>query len=553
MLLYGEKPEYFETTWVKNEWTRYFRKIKNKEKHPKSLIVAYKNFNANQLPRKLKDSQALDANKPQFINILYDHINNILNLSQNVEKLERVEIKSTGSEVIQKRELGSNYVKTSNTTVENILNVVKLLINSGQFEIASSQLQRARDLEPNNSEVKYYGFLIDNKITGTDGLTKQLKSGANQQLLKDIEEIINTSDKQTALSIIETIKSSIEALINVTSKPGKLVNNVHENTVCNLFSLLSSYEYNGRKELNEKIINYSCSNQAFLKLFEQSIKTLDQDQVDEYIDAHIRLVKIIDKYFEFDNEYITSVINISNISKQSLMLYYLDRVKSVDLGNGDVLHQMFVMSQDVKYLEETLKYCSSAKEQLKYLNKFLDTTLNDNNSLYEDILKYIPENEQQLYLKALKQRYEYLKTNHTKTDIVTKVSSKVCPKCKSTNLRNMTGKLYLCNQCQHKFVFNNEVIEQIAASDRISKLKWYVKQLLQIDNNNSEWLYDIFKFDLGLVSDEELIKYSVPLGTLPEFNELLPNLITKYQELVIQILNKQTQLIKQKEEQNKAE
>jgi Fe2+ transport system protein B len=97
------------------------------------------------------------------------------------------------------------------------------------------------------------------------------------------------------------------------------------------------------------------------------------------------------------------------------------------------------------------------------------------------------------------------------------------------------------------------VIEQIAASEIISKLKWYVKQLLQIENNNSEWLYDLFKFDLGLVSDEELIKYSVPLGTLPEFNELLPNLNTKYQELVIQILNKQTQLIKQYEEQNKAE
>ena len=89
------------------------KSLKNKEKHPKSLIVAYKNFNANLLPSKLKDAQALDANKTQFINILYDHINNILNLSQNVEKLERIEIKSTGissrsrtisSEVIQKRD-----------------------------------------------------------------------------------------------------------------------------------------------------------------------------------------------------------------------------------------------------------------------------------------------------------------------------------------------------------------------------------------------------------------------------------------------------------------
>ena len=54
MILYGSNVEYFTTTWVENEWTRYLRMVERGTKNADSLIVAYENFDANSLPRQLE-------------------------------------------------------------------------------------------------------------------------------------------------------------------------------------------------------------------------------------------------------------------------------------------------------------------------------------------------------------------------------------------------------------------------------------------------------------------------------------------------------------------
>ena len=76
MLVYGSKPEYINATWVKNEWTRYQKRIRSGEKHPDSLIVAYKGFSPKDLPLELSESgrQHLDASKPSFYNELIEII-----------------------------------------------------------------------------------------------------------------------------------------------------------------------------------------------------------------------------------------------------------------------------------------------------------------------------------------------------------------------------------------------------------------------------------------------------------------------------------------------
>ena len=85
MIVYGSKPEYFTATWVQNEWTRYLRMVSNKEKSSDSCLVAYKNFNANELPHGLKELQAMDAGKNNFYHLLVGKINDILKRSKENE------------------------------------------------------------------------------------------------------------------------------------------------------------------------------------------------------------------------------------------------------------------------------------------------------------------------------------------------------------------------------------------------------------------------------------------------------------------------------------
>ena len=41
MIVFGEKPEYFSSVWIKNEWSRFKTRIEKGEKHKNSLAVVY--------------------------------------------------------------------------------------------------------------------------------------------------------------------------------------------------------------------------------------------------------------------------------------------------------------------------------------------------------------------------------------------------------------------------------------------------------------------------------------------------------------------------------
>ena len=50
MIVFGERPEHFNATWIRNEWSRFKHRIDNGEKHPNSLIMVTKNMNPKDLP-----------------------------------------------------------------------------------------------------------------------------------------------------------------------------------------------------------------------------------------------------------------------------------------------------------------------------------------------------------------------------------------------------------------------------------------------------------------------------------------------------------------------
>ena len=66
MLVIGTKPEYFNAVWVKNEWSRYLKIIK--QDRSKLLIPCYRDMDAYELPEEFAHLQAQDMSKIGFIN-----------------------------------------------------------------------------------------------------------------------------------------------------------------------------------------------------------------------------------------------------------------------------------------------------------------------------------------------------------------------------------------------------------------------------------------------------------------------------------------------------
>jgi len=88
MIVFGENPEYFNAVWIKNEWMRFRKRIELGEKHPNSLVVAYKGINPADLPVGLRSRQCLDASGFTFLEDLKSHIAKITKSEPKKAKAE---------------------------------------------------------------------------------------------------------------------------------------------------------------------------------------------------------------------------------------------------------------------------------------------------------------------------------------------------------------------------------------------------------------------------------------------------------------------------------
>ena len=77
MLVIGSKKEYFEAVWVRNEWSRFLRLMKNDRS--KLLIPCYRDMDAYELPEELTMLQSQDMGKIGFLQDVARGIDKVLN------------------------------------------------------------------------------------------------------------------------------------------------------------------------------------------------------------------------------------------------------------------------------------------------------------------------------------------------------------------------------------------------------------------------------------------------------------------------------------------
>ena len=84
MIVYGSRPDYISSTWLKNEWTRYEKRIQTGEKASNSLLVACEGFSPSELPHALSSKQCFNANDKSFYSDLDESIEKIIHSDQKI-------------------------------------------------------------------------------------------------------------------------------------------------------------------------------------------------------------------------------------------------------------------------------------------------------------------------------------------------------------------------------------------------------------------------------------------------------------------------------------
>ena len=106
-ILYSSSLEYINSTWIKNEWKRYAKLIKEGEKEKNSMLVVLKGMSPSELPLELIHKQVFDANRVSFSFDLLTRLSELIDYSKNEEKIGGKDIQQKEDDVKDKELVGS--------------------------------------------------------------------------------------------------------------------------------------------------------------------------------------------------------------------------------------------------------------------------------------------------------------------------------------------------------------------------------------------------------------------------------------------------------------
>ena len=360
MIVYGSKPEYIESTWVKNEWMRYYKRIRHGDKQDNSLILAYKGFNPSKLPKPLCDIQGVDLGRAAIgFGDIEAKVSEILinakkrqkmvrrtvkvRREQTSEKLQKIETKEIGRvavvpkaerERVAVRAIGAKTLKLS-ASAENTLNVAQGYLERGDFAEAAERFKSVLGSSPRNGRALTGVLLAGSVSVSIDAFVNG--GAANLSDMSLLEKVLGCAEKDVAEKILQAVCRDVERS-------------------------LSAGDVMRAKQIVAVIREYDDVSVDKMRrgLFDAGLKLLPSDEHSAryFIDINLD--------FEEDNRtYIkklhTAVSRAISCGKFDTAKYWLDALKNTDPASFDTQVCLIEAEYKVKSADEVLNRIESEK------------------------------------------------------------------------------------------------------------------------------------------------------------------------------------------------
>ena len=231
MIVYGSKPEYFESVWMKNEWTRFLKRMREGLKVDGSLIVAYDGMNPAELPKVFSKLQCLDARKKTFYGDLETLIARVIAIAKRPKAaVERIEIKgavgrkktSVGTQIktiqaggaigkkapiavntgVATREIGQYEVPELTPDEETKTKTVFRFLSAGLFDNAQKVVEEILEKNHYNSRALFAKLLIHYEAKNETELAGNLSAVDD---FEEIKTVIAYNDKSIGEKILSAL------------------------------------------------------------------------------------------------------------------------------------------------------------------------------------------------------------------------------------------------------------------------------------------------------------------------------------------------------------
>ena len=300
MLVVGTKPEYFEAIWVKNEWSRYLKLMK--EDRSKLLIPCYRDMDAYDLPEEFSHLQAQDMGKIGFVN---DVVRGIKKVITSTESKTETVVKET-------------VVTSSNTSTAPLLKRAFMFLEDGDWKSADEYCEKVLDFDPECAEAYLGKLMAEQKVKtceslkekpepffGSNNYQKAVRFGDDKlkKMLSDSIEHINTRNENIRLDII--YRRAKKAMSDATT-------DVDFNEAERLFK--SIIEYSDSSSLAEKCIEKAEESRKDAILSDAKSK-MELDTISRYEEA-IELFKSISGWKDSDEKVISCQQKIELIKRE---------------------------------------------------------------------------------------------------------------------------------------------------------------------------------------------------------------------------------------------
>ena len=377
MIVFGEKAEYINSTWLKNEWARFKGRIEKGKKHKNSLVVVYKDLNVDDLPVVLKSRQCLNMASISFLPDLLKHIKKVIESSEQTPQLEKIVIKSEkitkktttlAGNTIQVKELAQVGGNEMTLGERQKLELVQTFLSAKKWEDASSLCNDILFDNPTCGEAVWYGILSSLKVRNNAEFASltNLMGFENYDLF---EKTLNCSTIEFAATVLDCLYSS----------------RTSDTYYQMILSKILPFKYPNRQAQIDKAFEKAI-NKKMKASFDELLSTIQSHEVDKYICLNMKMAE-------------------SLFSKNSLK--YLKSVLSVDEGNVNayLLTVRIKLSNNYKFdniksdFENLVRYSQKADKTLLDLLNWMISDLKNCSTVFDNaemIMRYFSGKDEQL-------------------------------------------------------------------------------------------------------------------------------------------------------------
>lgn len=553
MIVYGSRIEYFTSVWMKNEWTRFFKRMRDGLKVEGSLVVACEGVNPAELPKPLNAMQVMDATSKTFYGDLERHIEKVISIAKRPKAtVDRIEISgaigkkktSIGNEIKTIKIGGDNIVKKKTVVLDSAVTVREI----GQYEVPALTADENVRLKNIYRSIEN-GFFDNAGKAVAEVLAKNKFS--SQALLASLlvhYEARSLDDLRTKMTEVDDFKL-IHTVIEYNEKEiGESIIAI----LCDIIRLaIANGEYDKAVSYLKEVIVYNSDSVSALKTelrpIATKLLTATPEASEQIYDLLVGAYQNADSYIDYLQEYVNDCLKSGNFS---IAKKYNNRVVELDDGNLPATLAEMYIEVSAKNFDD---FCRLADEFDNF--SYLDNAIGhfDEGEIAECF-----EKVQQIFFRAIQlqlsgdticrwfdfiAKYEFVGRN----DFLTKATAALASIEDTVSRSSLFDRVVKCidgNDVETHINMRLDFAKRLQVTGEFSLAINYYKQVLDIEEGNVSALWGIIlclceanrETDISDRIDrftyftelENLLKYCPDLATRTEYlNKILNAVIFK--------------------------